>query len=434
MNIHDLTRGKYSQMYQYLTGYEYETSPFFAFQRLFSNRVDIKQRLDQIPVFLVESSMADEYIAVPNCQCSVRVPEDRSISCTGDEFDIDEWIASKEDGQDDPRRREPKSFNVVDLFGVYIYEYRNQLMPRKIFVWMDKIYDYAQNSNNKRAKTSSNCARALFELVLYHEMSHAAMDVELYDMYPAPKFSYSDYIYRFIEEAYANALALNAVYEQFSSDEQIFIESFVKSQAAGYSHGWNFYQHNVTNVIEQWMSMKVLFNYNVAFVLKECWYHRNFKIPTFVKSVGHDGWIAVQDRFKTWALIGCHTHQPINGFKKYHYFGSFDENGLCKVRLYQEPKGALYGYINEQGEEQIPVVYDNIYSFEDGITIAKKDGRYGAIDMNNNTVIAFNLPYQEVREFRDGQALVKDCNGNWGKIDRNGNEVVPCTYSSINDL
>ena len=56
MNIHDLTRGKFSQMYQYLTGYEYETSQFFAFQRLFSNRVDIEQRLDQIPVFLVESS------------------------------------------------------------------------------------------------------------------------------------------------------------------------------------------------------------------------------------------------------------------------------------------------------------------------------------------------------------------------------------------
>lgn len=433
MNIHDLTRGKYSQMYQYLTGYEYKTSPFFAFQRLFSNRVDIEQRLDQIPVFLVESSMANEYIAVPGCQCSVQVPEDRYVSCTGDEFDIDEWIASKEDGKDDPRRREPKSFNVVDLFGVYIYDNRNQLMPRKIFVWMDKIYDYAQNNNNKRAKTSSNCARALFELVLYHEMSHAAMDVELYDMYPAPKFSYSDYIYRFIEEAYANALALDAVYDGFSGDEQLFIESFVKSQAAGYSHGWDFYKHHVTNGIEQWMCMKVLFNYNVAFVLKEFWEHKNI-IPTFVKSVRHDGWIAVQDRFKTWALIDCHTHQPINGFKKYHSFWSFDENGLCMVRLDQEPKGYLYGYINEQGEEQIPVVYDHIYSFEDGITIAKKDGRYGAIDLNNNTVIAFNLPYQEVREFRDGQALVKDCNGNWGKIDRNGNEVVPCTYSSIKDL
>lgn len=426
MKIHDLTRGKFSQMYQYLTGYEYETNPFFAFQRLFSNRVDIEQRLDQIPVFLVESSMANEYIAVPGCQCSVQVPEDRYVSCTGDEFDIDEWIASKEDGKDDPRRREPKSFNVVDLFGVYIYDNRNQLMPRKIFVWMDKIYDYAQNSNNKRAKTSSNCARALFELVLYHEMSHAAMDVELYDMYPAPKFSYSDYIYRFIEEAYANALALNAVYEQFSSDEQIFIESFVKSQAAGYSHGWDFYKHPVANGIEQWMCMKVLFNYDVAFVLKECWEHRNFEIPSFVKNVDHDGWIAVQDRFKTWALIDCHTHQPINGFKKYHSFWSFDKNGLCLVRLDQEPKRSLWGYINEQGEEQIPVVYDYIYNFEDGITIAKKDGRYGAIDMNNNTVIAFNLPYQDVREFRDGQALVKDCNGNWGKIDRNGNEVVPC--------
>ena len=61
-----------------------------------------------------------------------------------------------------------------------------------------------------------------------------------------------------------------------------------------------------------------------------------------------------------------------------------------------QEKGYLYGYVNEQGVEQVPAEYGYLYSFENGITIVKKDGRYGAIDLNNNIVIPFNLPYEDV--------------------------------------
>ena len=54
------------------------------------------------------------------------------------------------------------------------------------------------------------------------------------------------------------------------------------------------------------------------------------------------------------------------------------------------------------------------YSFDNGIATAKKDGLYGAIDLNNNIVIPFNLPYDEVRGVRNGRASVMDCNGKWG--------------------
>ena len=39
----------------------------------------------------------------------------------------------------------------------------------------------------------------------------------------------------------------------------------------------------------------------------------------------------------------------------------------------------------------------------------------------------FNLPYEEVREFKNGKAYVKNNQGKWGKIDTEGKEVVPCT-------
>ena len=100
------------------------------------------------------------------------------------------------------------------------------------------------------------------------------------------------------------------------------------------------------------------------------------------------------------------------------------------VKLDQD-SGYLYGYVNEQGVEQIPVEYDHLYSFENGITIAKKDGWYGAIDINNQIVIPFNLPYEDVRGFRNGRAAVKAYSDKWGVIDTKGKLIVPCSSDEI---
>ena len=178
------------------------------------------------------------------------------------------------------------------------------------------------------------------------------------------------------------------------------------------------------------MSIKVLFNYDIACMLRDCWKSRHALVPQFVESVGHDGWLALKDRHDKWGIIELLSQKEVIGFKKYDSFWSFDENGLCMVRLDQE-SGYLYGYVNEQGVEQIPVEYDHLYSFENGITIAKKDGRYGAIGLNNNTVIPFNLPYEDVRGFRNGHASVRDANEKWGVIDTEGKLVVPCTSDTI---
>ena len=75
--------------------------------------------------------------------------------------------------------------------------------------------------------------------------------------------------------------------------------------------------------------------------------------------------------------------------------------------------------------------YDYLYNFENDITIAKKDGWYGAIDLNNQIVIPFNLPYEDVRGFRNGRAAVKNAADMWGVIDTTGKEIVPCTSDEI---
>ena len=439
--IFDLTRGKYPSIYDntYIGNEEVARRHMF-----FDEEYDTESLLSNVPVFLVESSMANEYINVLGCECIIRVPYDKTISVTNGDFDIDEWVNSKEGSCDKPiKERIGRSMSIVDLLGVYVYSDTNDLIPRRIFIWVDKIMEYAENNTNKTnySKQQVECnAKELFYLVLYHELAHALMDVGLYGKVPAPNFSYSeDYPYRFIEEAYANAIALKALLSQkttlLTSSEKIaqqFVIDFVKNQGAGYRERWDIYeeQHSLDGLIIQWMYVKLLFNYDVACLLREFWKHKHFSDIDFVESVGHRGWLVVKDRYKKWCMTDMSTLKPVDGFKTYDSFWSFDEYGLCMVRLDQHP-GYLYGYVNEQGVEQIPIEYEHIYSFENGITIAKKDGRYGAVDLGNNIVIPFGLPYAEVRGFRNGCAAVKDHHGKWGVIDTKGILIVPCTSDGI---
>ena len=289
VKIFDLTRGKFPKIF-YTSDEPYyaeqikNVSLFCSeFQKQFvgSNSVDINKLLNDIPIFVVESSMADEYIGVPGWQCSVRVPVDKYAAFGNMDFDIDKWVQSKDDSKEkkeDPRERTSKGFEISDLLGVYIYSNEHDVIPRRIFIWIDKILDYAEK--NQRFKNGSQTignARALFELVLYHEMAHAMMDVELYGVYPAPNFSYAnDYPYRFFEEAYANGIALTILFSDkyIDSKTKSFIEEFVRDQGAGYSYGGVLYKetNGISNdTISRWMGVKVLFNYEIAVLLKEWW-------------------------------------------------------------------------------------------------------------------------------------------------------------------
>ena len=75
--------------------------------------------------------------------------------------------------------------------------------------------------------------------------------------------------------------------------------------------------------------------------------------------------------------------------------------------------------------------YDYIYSFENGVTIAQKNGQYCIIDENDNLITWLDSHYHDVRSFRNGYATMKDQSDKWGAIDNKGNEVIPCQYDSL---
>ena len=271
LKIFDLTRGKYPQMYDGLL--MYDLSPMSSFIHSFGGDPYVASRLSDIPIFLVESTMEGEYISVPEEGCSVCVPPDKFWSLSGEKFDIDEWFRSKEDSE--RNLNEPISIVINDLLGVYIYNSNNRLMPRKIFIWMDKIQKVV-DEKTKAGQSKSYNAGALFDLVLYHELSHGLMDVELYGKVPASGFTYSDYVYRCIEEAYANAISLKTLENKDSyllKNAKVFIKDFVQNQGPGYEDGWDLYSNDCVRAkeVEQWMYAKVLFNDDVAREIRNFW-------------------------------------------------------------------------------------------------------------------------------------------------------------------
>ncbi len=121
-------------------------------------------------------------------------------------------------------------------------------------------------------------------------------------------------------------------------------------------------------------------------------------------------------------------------------------DGLMAVK-----KDGKWGYVNDKGKEVIPCVYDGIrvgnpgykyslansainypdsYTFDnildwgdqsewafgaactEGYVVVKKDGAYGLLDSNNNTVIPFGV-FENLTEVKDGKLFAKK-DGKWG--------------------
>lgn len=308
MKIKDLTRGKYPVLTRYYKSND-EVSKELIDAHLMSSELenflaehqlckeDAIQLLDRVPVFLVESSMAEEYVAVPGDECSIRVPADKGIGNVID-FDVDEWLEQMEEDEhgrhNDPREWECKGHIVSDLLGVYVFAGNDSVMPCRIFIWADKIARYVRD-NTKNSNDVEERTRVLYELVLRHEMMHALMDVAAYGIAPCPYFNYSNPIYCYIEEALANYIALVACRSKFEGPHvnvgiKLFITSFVERQGGGYAVGLDLFNQlcelqskeplvitrivkkkRLLNIAPVWMRVKSQFNYNLACLLAEMW-------------------------------------------------------------------------------------------------------------------------------------------------------------------
>lgn len=339
MKIHDLTRGKYPTFTKYykpnnevseeLTDAHFmlpEMENFLAEHHLYKE--EAIRLLDNVPVFLVESSMANEYVAVPGEECSIHVPADRYASQVSG-FDIDEWLddmKEEEHGEHkDSREWECKGHFVSDLLGVYVFAGSNSVMPCRIFIWTDKIAQYVKD-NTKNNNDVEERTRVLYELVLRHEMMHLLMDVAAYGIATCPYFIHSNPIYNYIEEALANYMALVTCRHCLDGPRvnvglKYFITSFVLNQGRGYAVGLDLFNKSckaesskailslqkkkrLLSIATAWMRVKAQFNYDVACLLAEIW-----KDCLAAEKAYDDRTITIQEleSERTDALLGLHS-------------------------------------------------------------------------------------------------------------------------------
>ncbi len=107
---------------------------------------------------------------------------------------------------------------------------------------------------------------------------------------------------------------------------------------------------------------------------------------------------------------------------KYDEVGGFRE-GLCKLVL-----NGKTGFIDKTTKMVIPIKYDAAGSFSEGLASVKLIGKWGFIDTKGKEAIA--LQYEDAKYFEGNYVGVKQ-NGKWGVINKENNVIVGFLYDDI---
>jgi len=108
-------------------------------------------------------------------------------------------------------------------------------------------------------------------------------------------------------------------------------------------------------------------------------------------------------------------------------------NGLAVAKQNRFLGGPSWGAVDTKGKVVIPIDYDYLGAYLDGLMNFKKDGSYGFLDRNNNIVIP-NI-YGNISDFDGGLAPVQDKRtGKYGYINKEAITVIPSDYEEASNF
>jgi len=108
--------------------------------------------------------------------------------------------------------------------------------------------------------------------------------------------------------------------------------------------------------------------------------------------------------------------------------GKSFSDGMAAV---QQCNNKKWGFINQSLALQIPYGYQDVGDFHDGLAKVKNDGKTGYIDRNNN--VAIPLSFDDGKDFSQGLIAVKK-GERWGYIDSKENEIVAFQYAKADNF
>ncbi|MCX6244907.1 MAG: WG repeat-containing protein [Bacteroidetes bacterium] len=117
----------------------------------------------------------------------------------------------------------------------------------------------------------------------------------------------------------------------------------------------------------------------------------------------------------------------INGAQRYKLEGNFNE-GLVKA-IIGDWGNYRVGFIDRNGVEIVPVKYDNVEVFSEGLALVKLNNKYGFVDKNGKEVIP--IIYENALSFHDQLAAVR-LNDKCGYIDKKGELIIGFNFQHGN--
>jgi hypothetical protein len=137
---------------------------------------------------------------------------------------------------------------------------------------------------------------------------------------------------------------------------------------------------------------------------------------------------------KKGALYNKETKTFLTKFK-YDTIHSFDDNDMAKVSAADDDK---YGYINREGKEVIPCIYQLIENFSGReFTVAKrinenKKSAFGLVDRSGKELTPF--VYGWIANVSTKLIKVRNLEDKRGYINQQGQEVIPCKYDNLDSF
>ena len=108
------------------------------------------------------------------------------------------------------------------------------------------------------------------------------------------------------------------VYEEYELEKDNInnIMKFIKSQGKEYSEAViRLWESDCSDLVSQWMAMKVLFDSDLAHLIHDFWKDKDFNKLTCFLSVGHPDWFAKKTSLNKWKLTDATLLKPVQGVR-----------------------------------------------------------------------------------------------------------------------
>ncbi|MCC7502901.1 MAG: WG repeat-containing protein [Flavobacteriales bacterium] len=144
-----------------------------------------------------------------------------------------------------------------------------------------------------------------------------------------------------------------------------------------------------------------------------------------------DAWRAIYDQYTRDLSAGAIT-QFLKDYPDYPFINELTADyRTASMVLYPFRKDGKWGYINEEGVEQVKALYDLAEPFAGGQALVGVGDRVGTINKMGREVV--EVQYDDVLDPSEGLITV-DRAGHVGVVDRGGRLVVPMEYEDVGEF